>query len=236
MARNSVTRSVARFTRPLRDLFDRKTLARLTRIPRTLLTGGGISERVIALENRFERLDRGWNEHIPGLLGSMSEALDAARQAEDVHRRLDALREDLDRVSSRLELNLIALRSSGGGDHSGAVTLTLTENRGVVMSCDARNLPVAPGSASAIRVGVDIDLGPDDKALDAVLGEWFDLLTQGGRLEIDRRAHPGSPDLPTDARIAMALGRSGFRIAPPAPAADGAARTFVGLRPTTTGA
>ena len=205
------------------------------------MTGGGVSERLIALENRFQRLDLGWNQHIPGLLESMSEALDAARQAENVHRRLDAIREDLDRLSCRLELNLIALQSQQIGtsevQRSAGVTLTMVDNKGLAVSPCARDLPFAPGSIATIAVSATYDLVAGGEGLDTAMAEWFALLAPGGRLEIERFRLAvvgdgliGSPDSPTDDQIARALDQRGFEVVTP-PMNRGAARTFVGRRP-----
>ena len=191
MARNTVTKSLARFTRPLRGLFNRKEIARLTRIPRTLLTQGGVGARLIELENRFERLQRGWNQHIPGLLDSMSDALDAAHHAEDGHRRIDSIREDLDRLSSRLEIHLLDVRSSrqaGYGEvgHPLGVTLSLAEPEGVIFVSTTRDLQVAPGSIGAIAVSAAFKFESDGEGLDEMLAQWSDLLAPDGQIEIQR--------------------------------------------------
>lgn len=261
MARNSITKSVARFTRPLRRLFNRKDFARLTRIPRTLLTKGGVGQRLIELENRVERLQQGWNQHIPSLLDSMSDALDAAHHAEDGHRRVDAVREDLDRLSARLELHLIELKSSRQNrspalHEFAGVTLATADDGGVIFSQSARALPVIPGSIRAITVDVRFDIAHYNDGLDEILAAWFELLAPNGRLEIDRirlvevldasgpqdidvgalrRATDGgvlgSPEFPTDDQLTRALRRCGFEIGESVLAADGIVRTLVGIRP-----
>ena len=191
MARNSVTRSIARITRPLRTLFTRRELARWTRGPRTLLTGGGVGERIIELENRFERLQRGWNQHIPSLLDSMSDALDAAHRAEDGHRRMDAIREDLDRLSSRVELHLINEQSSRRGlsgeiRNLSGVKLMMAGRKGVILAPSALDLPVKPGSIDLISVDASFRFPCEGHGLDEILAAWCALLAPDGRLEIDR--------------------------------------------------
>lgn len=205
----SVTKSLARFTRPLRRLFDRKQLARLTRVPRTLLTKGGVGERLVELENRFERLQLGWNQHIPSLLERMSDALDAAHHAEDGHRRLDTIREDLDRLSSRLELHLMDRKSRpqapyGDNRHFAGVTFAIADDRGFVISRGARDLPIAPRSIHVISVSACFEIGREGEALDEMLAEWFALLVPGGRLEIDRFGLVDSPDSSRAADIDVA--------------------------------
>lgn len=264
MARNSVIRSVARFTRPLRRLFNRKEFARLTRIPRTVLTKGGVGERLVELENRFDRLQRGWNQHIPGLLDSMSDALDAAHHAEDGHRRMDAVREDLDRLASRLELHLIEMKSSRQ-DRTPAirdclgVTFAMADDRGMVLSRCARDVPVIPGSIQTIAVDPGFEIAREDEGLDETLAEWFGLLALGGRLEIKRfrllemleasspqdvdfaalrRAtaggFQGSQEFPTDDQLIRALLRCGYEVGEAVLSGDGIVRTLFGLRPADT--
>jgi len=261
LARISITKSVARFTRPIRRLCNRKELARLTRIPRTLLTGGGGGERLVELENRIDRLQRGWNQHIPSLLDSMSDALDAAHHAEDGHRRVDAVREDLDRLSSRFELHLME-RNSYRHDRSprrselAGVTLAMADDRGTIFSERAHELPVIPRSIRTIKVDERFEITQQNEVLDEILTEWFELLVPGGRLEIDRtrpvevidasdpqdvdidgsrRAIRSdgnfSPELPTDDELVRALRGCGFEIGNSALEADGVVRTLVGVRP-----
>ncbi len=67
--------------------------------------------RLTSLEGRFERLQTGWNHHIPSLLDSVTLAISEARAADRVHARIDALREDMDRLSKRLDLGLLDLKS-----------------------------------------------------------------------------------------------------------------------------
>lgn len=259
MARNSITKSVARFTRPLRRLFDRKEFARMTRIPRTLLTRGGVGKRLIELENRVDRLQWGWNQHVPSLLDSMSDALDAAHHAEDGHRRVDAVREDLDRLSSRLELHLTELKSyrqnrSLPPRGFAGITLYTVDETGVIFSQTACEIPVFPGSIQNITVDARFDIVRHNDGLDEVVAGWFELLTPNGQLEIDRIRFVemlcvsdrqdsdalerslcggplGSPELPTDDQLIRALHRCGFVVEESVLAADGILRTLVGVRP-----
>ena len=230
MARNSVTRSIARITRPLRTLFTRRELARWTRGPRTLLTGGGVGERIIELENRFERLQRGWNQHIPSLLDSMSDALDAAHRAEDGHRRMDAIREDLDRLSSRLELHLIDAQSSRSGlsgeiRNMAGVTLMMAGRKGVILAPSALDLPVRPGSIDLISVDASFGLPGEVEGLDAILVGWFALLAPDGQLKIDRfhlivTPEPSAPSAIDIAALRRASASGGIMGSPGVPTSD----------------
>lgn len=119
----------ARITRPLREDFSLKGFARMTRpyrmtardrktaADRAALKASGPSlasvdhARLTSLEGRVERLQAGWNQHVPGLIDSVTLALSEARAADRVHARIDALREDMDRLSKRLDLGLMDVRA-----------------------------------------------------------------------------------------------------------------------------
>ncbi len=63
---------------------------------------------------RLSRLEAGWNQHLPALLDSVSVAISEARRADSTHARVDAVRTDLDRLSTRVEIGLLELRHSAG--------------------------------------------------------------------------------------------------------------------------
>jgi hypothetical protein len=125
----SMKRRLARITRPLREDFSVKGFARMTRPWRlkrqernatAALAAGRPAgptpshidhARLISLEGRVERLQAGWNQHVPGLLDSVTLALSEARGADRVHARIDALREDMDRLAARLDLGLLDLKA-----------------------------------------------------------------------------------------------------------------------------
>lgn len=59
-----------------------------------------------ALEARLDALQRGWDAHIPTLLDRVSIAVSEGHSARYVHDRIEAVREDLDALATRLDLNL----------------------------------------------------------------------------------------------------------------------------------
>lgn len=142
-------RRFARVTRPLREDFSMKGFARMTRPwrmkrqerraaaalsasrPATPIPSHIDHARLTSLEGRVERLQAGWNQHLPGLLNSVTLAVSEARSADRVHARIDALREDMDRLTARLDLGLLDLKARmdqftpSGPDEGGARILSM---------------------------------------------------------------------------------------------------------------
>lgn len=54
------------------------------------------------LEADVRRLEAGWRQHIPKILDAISVSQHDANMSDDIHARIDALREDMDRLSERL--------------------------------------------------------------------------------------------------------------------------------------
>lgn len=75
---------------------------------------GPFDVRLNAVEIDLARLTTGWDQHIPQLLDAVSIARSEARGSHVAHDRVDALRQDMDRLTARLELNLIDLKKQIG--------------------------------------------------------------------------------------------------------------------------
>lgn len=104
LAKQGIKKRIARFTRRFRD--PDAVRARAAALP----TDNHTPIRIAELEAALERLSRGWEQHLPQLLDTVSIARDEARSANQVHDRLDAMRQDMDRLSERLDLNLMEMR------------------------------------------------------------------------------------------------------------------------------
>ena len=85
----------------------KKALARLTYPLRQQLRTSRGSAHVCGistdqLEADIRRLESGWRQHIPRILDAISVAENDAKASDDVHARIDALRQDVDRLSARM--------------------------------------------------------------------------------------------------------------------------------------
>lgn len=92
----------------------KKALARLTFPLRQRLgsTGRGEAPTPLStdrLEADIRRLEAGWRQHIPKILEAISVSEHEVKSGDDIHARIDALREDLDRLSERVNLTHIAI-------------------------------------------------------------------------------------------------------------------------------
>jgi len=207
MAEN-MKRRLARVTRPLREDFSIKGFARMTRPWRVkrqerkaaavLIAGRPAAPtpshidhaRLTSLEGRVERLQAGWNQHLPGLLSSVTLAVSEARGADRVHARIDALREDMDRLTVRLDLGLLDLKArleqpaspgSGGGAHilsMGAVAEALAgELKLQFIAGDAAK----PGFIVVARAAASgVDAVSADGALPFGLGRAREIVVEAG--------------------------------------------------------
>lgn len=124
LADESFRRRLARTTRSLRSGNFREVLvhdlARLTWPARRIFGASPpdqspayltTPQRLAALEARLDRLQKAWDRHLPALLDSVSVAVDQGRAAENAHQRTDILREDLDGLTTRMEVNLSELKA-----------------------------------------------------------------------------------------------------------------------------
>lgn len=92
----------------------KKALARLTFPLRQRLwsargDGGPSTMSTDRLEADIRRLEAGWRQHIPKILDAISVSGHEVKSVDDLHARIDALREDLDRLSERVNINCIAI-------------------------------------------------------------------------------------------------------------------------------
>lgn len=71
-----------------------------------------VETRLALVEHELSRLSSGWNQHIPQILDAVSIAQSELLTAEQVHERIDAVRDDLDRLSRRLDANLVELKAA----------------------------------------------------------------------------------------------------------------------------
>ena len=92
-----------------RPLGMKKTLARLTYPLRqrrwSIGSGPASAPSMGGLEADVRRLEAGWRQHIPKILDAISVSQHDASMSDEVHARIDALREDMDRLSERVNAN-----------------------------------------------------------------------------------------------------------------------------------
>lgn len=117
MINRELKRRLAQSTRHFRarlGIVDAPSRDVLTATAGVRLAKGTLGARLIKLEGEVHRLTAGWEQHIPQLLDAISVARSDVHKAATVHDRIDAVREELDRLAVRLDLVLLASTPATG--------------------------------------------------------------------------------------------------------------------------